>query len=107
MAGAKERYPDDTPDTKEAYFIRENFECQSLTGVILYFMPLLTCFEWQLTSLPRRQLQQPSAGFQGWIGDVLPIPAAVALLFTPRLMRRTESSDFNSLGIPPGTQKFS
>jgi len=26
MAGAKERYPVDTPDTKEAYFIREIFE---------------------------------------------------------------------------------
>jgi asparagine synthase (glutamine-hydrolysing) len=34
MAGAKERYPVDTPDTKEAYFIREIFECQSSTGVV-------------------------------------------------------------------------
>ena len=31
MAGAKERYPTDTPDTKEAYFIREIFECESST----------------------------------------------------------------------------
>jgi hypothetical protein len=37
MAGAKERYPVDTPDTKEAYFIREIFECQSSTGVIPLF----------------------------------------------------------------------
>jgi asparagine synthase (glutamine-hydrolysing) len=37
MAGAKERYPVDTPDTKEAYFIREIFECQSSTSVIPLF----------------------------------------------------------------------
>lgn len=37
MAGAKERYPEDTPDTKEAYFIREIFECQYSTNVNLSY----------------------------------------------------------------------
>jgi asparagine synthase (glutamine-hydrolysing) len=36
MATAKERFPTDTPDTKEAYFIREIFEGVYASGASWY-----------------------------------------------------------------------
>ena len=34
LKNAGQRYPSDTPETKEAYYIRENFESRSLTHLV-------------------------------------------------------------------------
>ena len=98
FAKRAERWPKDTPDTKEAYFIRDIFDCKStLVFSNSDYQNLISdLLSIQPNSPPKPLPTPPSGGFQEATGAALPTPVVVPSAFILLLTKPSHNHPFFS-----------